>query len=148
LVRVSHVRLVLLIALVLTALFGQIRSAGAQGADATTESLDFSGCFPDHQFEVCAEITGVRHQIVTPSGNVITGFTEFSCFTITAFGEFVSERCQTEHNAELSEDGFLMMAHDSGQMEFTDGEQTCTGRFLFEVADGELVVSESDIECI
>ena len=144
----THLRLAVLLGLVLTACVGQVHGVGATGADATTERLDFSGCYPVHQFEVCAEITGVRHQIVTPAGNVVTGFTEFSCFTITAFGQFVSEQCQTEHNSGLTKDGFLTLVHDSGQIEFTDGEQTCTGRFRLQVSRGELVFNETDMECV
>ncbi len=146
--RGSHVRLVLLLALVLAALAGQIRFASARGADVTHENLAFSGCFSSHQFDVCAEISGVRHQIVTPSGKVITGFTEHSCFVITSFGEFVSQRCQKEHFAGMTVDGFLTRSHDSGQMEFTDGVQTCAGRFLLRISHGALVLSDSNVVCV
>jgi hypothetical protein len=145
---IGHLRVLLLVTFVVTAFFCQTRLTGAQSAEVSNESLDFSGCFPDHQFEVCAEISGVRHQIVTSSGVTITGFTEFSCFTVTLFGEFVSQRCQTEHNAGMTIDGFLTSAHDSGYMEFTEGGQTCAGRFLLQIANGELIVDESDIECV
>jgi hypothetical protein len=110
--------------------------------------LAFSGCFPNHQFEVCAEISGVRHQIVTPSGRAITGFKETSCFTITEFGTFVSQKCQTEVLTTMTVDGLLKRSHDSGSMTFTDGVQTCSGRFRSEIRNGVLVLSESLIECV
>jgi hypothetical protein len=147
-VLVAHLRRVVFLALALTALLAQSHHAGAQGAEIIHESLDFSGCFPDHQFQVCVEISGKRHQIAAPNGRVITGFTETSCFTITSFGEFISQRCQTEHSASMTVDGFLTRVHDSGSMEFTDGVQTCAGHFLLQIANGELVVNETNIECI
>ena len=145
---IAHLRVLLLVVFVVSAFFCQTRVTAAEGAEVSHESLDFSGCFPNHQFEVCAEISGVRHQIVTPNGMAITGFTEKSCFTVTAFGEFVSQRCQTENLTTMSVDGFLTKSHDSGYMEFTDGVQTCSDRFLVRIAHGEIVDSESDIECV
>jgi len=131
-----------------TVLVGQVHFTNAQGAEVTQDNLAFSGCFPNHQFEVCAEISGVRHQIVTQSGRAITGFKETSCFTITEFGAFVSQRCQTEMLTSISIDGFLKRSHDSGHMEFRDGVQTCSGRFRSEIKNGVLVLSESLIECV
>ncbi|MFL5761443.1 MAG: hypothetical protein ACJ789_17110 [Thermomicrobiales bacterium] len=145
---VAYVRLLVLFALAFTALISQAQGVSAKGAAVSHESLDFSGCFPDHALLVCAEISGVRHQVVAPNGTIITGFTEFSCFTITSGGEFVSQTCQTEFNAGLTRNGFLTMVHDSGQIEFTQGGQLCSGRFLLQIANGVLIVNEMDIACV
>lgn len=144
---VAFLRLVILLALALTALLSQVHGTGAQGADVAHENLDFSGCFDQSVFLVCIEISGQRHQIVTTGGRVITGFTETSCFTITSFGEFVSQECQKEHNMGMTVDGFLTLVHDSGRMEFTSNGQTCAGRFLLQIVNGEIIVDESTIEC-
>src|SRR4051794_19206291 len=145
---VAYVRLIVLLTLAFTALVSQVEIAGAKGAEASHESLAFSGCSSDHGLLVCAEVSGVRHQVVTSNGTIVTGFTEFACFTVSSGGEVLSTQCQTEHNAGLTRNGSLTVVHDSGQLAFTEGGQFCSGRFLFVIANGELKVNDFGVVCV
>lgn len=136
----------LLLGLIMVGAFGgPVSDASAVGAEAVVARLDYSGCYPVHNFELCAGITGGRHQVITPAGVGVAGFTVFCCFTGSAGGELISKRWQTEHITGVTRDGSFAVIRDSGWSECSAGEQTCSGWFLLQHADGETAVDRLNV---
>ncbi len=105
----------------------------------------YADCYGDSTYEYCFSGHGVFKQETSASGNQLYKFSGSSKITYSENGEMLYQG--SEKYNSVAHDNGAGVYHSNGQGEFSYGDTTCTYKYNFTYANGEVRHEAYDFEC-
>lgn len=120
-------------------------AAAAPGNGAIVTKVD--DCYSYDGYTTCFDYRYVSNSTATPSGNILYVTNGDSASTTTGPGGYESSYNDRFHSTYLILKGQTQVDHYSARSESSYAGVTCSYRFKYHYANGELQVSISDYIC-
>jgi hypothetical protein len=126
------------------AVAGSVSATPGNGATVTK----FSDCYSDSGYTTCYDYRYVTNYTLTPSGNSHYVTNGDSSSTTTGPGGYEYSSTDKYHSTYLISKGETQVDHYSDRYQTVYAGVTCSYRYKFHYANGEVQISVNDYKCV